>query len=70
MFCDEFEVVEHRLLKNAHSKFTLRRDGKTFVALRWRAVEALPAKVKLAYRFERDTFTGGDAVQIIVEHVL
>lgn len=70
LFCDEFEVLEHRLLKNAHSKFTLRRDGKTFAALRWRAVEALPAKVKLAYRFERDTFTGGDAVQIIVEHVL
>ena len=70
LFCDEFEVLDQRLLKNAHSKFTLRRDGKTYVALRWRSVEAIGPKATLAYRFERDTFTGGDAVQIIVEHVL
>ncbi len=70
LFCDEFEVLDQRLLKNAHSKFTLRRDGKTYVALRWRSVEPIGPKVTLAYRFERDTFTGGDAVQIIVEHVL
>ncbi|HEX4879096.1 MAG TPA: single-stranded-DNA-specific exonuclease RecJ, partial [Limnobacter sp.] len=30
LICDEFEVLEHRLLKNAHSKYLLRRDGKTF----------------------------------------
>ncbi|MCQ8897299.1 single-stranded-DNA-specific exonuclease RecJ [Limnobacter humi] len=70
LFHDEFEVLEHRLLKNAHSKFTLRRDGKTFTALRWRSVEPLPHKVRIAYRFERDTFQGGEAVQLIVEHVL
>lgn len=70
MFCDEFEVLDQRLLKNAHSKFTLRRDGKTYAALRWRSVEPIASKAMLVYRFERDTFTGGDAVQIIVEHVL
>jgi single-stranded-DNA-specific exonuclease len=70
LFCDDFEVLEHRLLKNVHSKFTLRRDGKTFIALRWQSVQALSFQVKLVYRFERDTYTGGDAVQIIIEHVL
>ena len=70
LFVDEFEVLEHRLLKEAHSKFKLRRDGKMFVALRWRSTETLSSRVKLAYRFERDTFSGGGAVQLIVEHVL
>lgn len=70
LFVDEFEVLEHRLLKNAHSKFTLRRDGKTYTALRWRSVEPLPARALLAYRFERDTFNGGDAVQLVVDYVL
>ena len=70
LFHDEFEVLEHRLLKNVHSKFILRRDGKKFTALRWQSVDSLPSPVCLAYRFERDTFSGGDAVQIIVEHVL
>lgn len=70
LFVDEFEVLEQRLLKNAHSKLMLRRDGRQFVGLRWRSVEPVPARVQLVYRFERDTFTGGDAVQLIVEHVV
>lgn len=70
LFCDEFEVLEQRILKEAHSKFKLARDGKTFTALRWNQVESLSGKVKLIYRFERDHFNGGENVQLIVEQVL
>ncbi|MDX1669822.1 MAG: single-stranded-DNA-specific exonuclease RecJ, partial [Limnobacter sp.] len=44
LFADEFEVLDHKLLKNAHSKWTLRRDGKLFTALKWNHVEPLPVK--------------------------
>lgn len=70
LFADEFEVLNQRILKETHSKFTLRRDGKVFTALRWNHVEPLPVKAFLAYRFERDTFSGGEAVQLIIEHCL
>lgn len=70
MFCDQFEVLEQRILKEAHSKFKLSRDGKTFTALRWNQVESLSGKVQLIYRFERDHFNGGEAVQLIIEQVL
>lgn len=70
LFADEFEVLNQRILKEAHSKFTLRREGKIFTGLRWNSIEPLPSKALLVYRFERDTFTGGDAVQLIIEHAI
>lgn len=70
LFCDEFEVVEQRLLKDAHSKFRLRREGQMFTALRWNAVEPLAGSHTLVYRFERDHFNGGESIQLIIEHVL
>ena len=69
VFVDEFEVLGQRVLKEAHSKLQLRRDGQNFVALRWNSTEPLPARVRAAYRLERDTFTGGAAIQLIVEQV-
>lgn len=67
LFCDEFEVLEQRLLKEAHSKFKLRRDGKTFTALRWNNVESLSGTHALIYRIERDHFSGGEAIQLVIE---
>ncbi len=70
LFADEFEVIEHRLLKNQHSKFMLRREGAYFVALHWNSTQVLTGTVYLAYRIERDTFTGGQAIQLVIEQVL
>lgn len=68
LFVDEFEVLNQRILKNVHSRFNLRRDGRTFTALRWNSTEPLPSKARLAYRFERDAFSGGNSVQLIIEN--
>lgn len=70
LFCDEFEVVRQAILKQAHTKLWLTRSGKEFVALRWNSTEPLAGQVTLAYRFERDTFSGGEAVQLVIEQVL
>ncbi|MFN7835116.1 MAG: single-stranded-DNA-specific exonuclease RecJ, partial [Burkholderiaceae bacterium] len=68
VFVDTFEVLSQRLLKDAHSKLQLRRDGATFTALWWRHTEAVAARLRVAYRIERDDFNGNGAVQLIVEH--
>lgn len=69
LFVDEFEVTGQRILKDAHSKVQLRRDGQNFVALRWNRTDPLPQRVRAAYRLERDTFNGGNAIQLILEQV-
>ncbi|NJM32656.1 MAG: single-stranded-DNA-specific exonuclease RecJ, partial [Limnobacter sp.] len=70
LFADEFQVLSHRLLKETHSKFVLQRQGQQFTALHWNSTESLPPRCTVAYRVERDTFTGGDAIQLIIEQVL
>ncbi len=69
MFSDEFEVLNQRILKDAHSKFQLRRNEQHFTALRWNAVEPLPERVVLAYRLEHDYFSGDSSIQLIIEAV-
>jgi single-stranded-DNA-specific exonuclease len=69
LFVDEFEVMGQRILKEAHSKFQLRRDGQTFTALRWNSTAPVRGTARLVYRLERDTYTGGEAVQLVVEQV-
>ena len=67
MFLDEFEVRGQRLLKDAHSKLQLVRGGQNFTALWWGHTEPAPARMKAAYRLERDHFTGGAAIQLVIE---
>jgi len=69
VFVDEFEIIHQRLLKDAHSKLTVRRDGQQFTALWWGHTDSVNGRLKMAYRVERDEFTGGGAVQLVVEGV-
>ena len=67
IFWDRFEVKGQRLLKDAHSKLELERDGQSFTALWWGRTEPVQGSMKLAYRIEHDHFKGGGAIQLVVE---
>ncbi|MCE2681171.1 MAG: single-stranded-DNA-specific exonuclease RecJ [Burkholderiales bacterium] len=69
LFADDFEVLGQRLVKEVHSKLNLRRDGQNFTALRWNSTEPLHGTIRAAYRVQRDDFTGGDAIQLVIEQV-
>lgn len=69
VFFDEFEIINQRLLKDVHSKLTVLRDGQQFTALWWGHADTVGGRLKMAYRIERDDFTGGGAVQLVVEGV-
>lgn len=68
-----FDVIGHRVIGERHLKLSLRIEGRA------RPVDAIhfngwtgrapPSRVHLAYRLAVDDYRGGDAIQLVVEHL-
>ncbi len=68
VFCDEFRVVNQRVLKDKHLKLILRKDGHQFDAIWFNHAEALPDHARVAYRLDANEFNGRTSLQLMVEH--
>lgn len=68
VFCDEFTVVNQRVLKEKHLRLQLERNGKNYTAIQFGNSTALPRRARLAYRLDANEFNGRTSVQLIVEH--
>ena len=68
VFCDEFNVVSQRVLKDRHLKLQLERDGYRFDAIWFGHAESVSSKVTIAYRLDTNTLNGISRVQLLVEH--
>jgi single-stranded-DNA-specific exonuclease len=68
LFCDEFEVVNQRVVGEKHLKLKLARGGRTVEAMRFNALEPLPSTVRAAYRLSVNDFNGMQTLQLIIEH--
>ncbi len=68
LFCDEFRVVNQRILKERHLKLTLEKDGVTYDAIWFGHIDSLPGRAKVAYRLDANEFNGRTRVQLLVEH--
>jgi len=68
LFCDEFRVVNQRVLKEKHLKLMLERDGRSFDAIWFNHAESMPARIRAAYRLDANEFNGVTRVQLMVEH--
>ena len=68
MFCDEFEVVSQRVVGDKHLKLKLARGGRTLEAMRFNSLDALPSRVRAAYRLSVNEYNGLQSLQLIVEH--
>ncbi|MGB6054596.1 MAG: DHHA1 domain-containing protein, partial [Burkholderiaceae bacterium] len=68
VFCDEFRVVNQRLLKERHLKLFLERNGQRYDAVWFGHAEALPAKARIAYRLDANEYNGVTRVQLLVEY--
>jgi single-stranded-DNA-specific exonuclease len=68
IFCDEFKVLNQRVLKEKHLKLLLERDGRNYDAIWFGHADALPAKAKIAYRLDANEYNGVTRVQLMVEH--
>ncbi len=72
LFDGEFEVVDFRVLKDAHLKLTLRHPQRRepLNAIHFFGWDgAKPGRrLRVAYRLVADDYRGGDAIQLLVEH--
>lgn len=68
VFCDEFTVINQRVLKEKHLRLQLERNGKHYTAIQFGNSAALPRRARLAYRLDANEFNGRTSVQLIVEH--
>jgi single-stranded-DNA-specific exonuclease len=68
LFCDEFEVVNQRVVGEKHLKLKLARGGRTLEAMRFNALDPLPSPVRAAYRLSVNEFNGVQRLQLVIEH--
>lgn len=68
LFCDEFRVINQRILKERHLKLTLEKDGVSYDAIWFGHIDSLPGRAKVAYRLDANEFNGRTRVQLLVEH--
>jgi single-stranded-DNA-specific exonuclease len=68
LFCDEFKVINQRILKERHLKLLLEKDGRNYEAIWFGHADALPARARVAYRLDANEYNGITRVQLMVEH--
>ena len=68
VFCDEFRVLNQRILKERHLKLMLEKNGKRYDAIWFGHVDDLPERAMVAYRLDANEYNGVTRVQLMVEH--
>ena len=68
LFCDEFTVLNQRILKDRHLKLQLEKNGRHFDAIQFGSTTMLPRYARLAYRLDANEYNGRTSVQLLVEH--
>lgn len=68
VFCDEFRVLNQRVLKERHLKLMLEKNGQRYDAIWFGHADALPERAMIAYRLDANEFNGVTRVQLMVEH--
>ena len=68
VFCDEFRVLNQRILKEKHLKLLLEKNGKRYDAIWFGHVDDLPERAIVAYRLDANEYNGVTRVQLMVEH--
>ena len=66
LFCDEFQVLSQRVLKDKHLKLQLQRDNRKFDAIWFNHADSLPDRIRAAYRLDANEFNGRTSVQLMV----
>jgi single-stranded-DNA-specific exonuclease len=68
VFCDDFAVMNQRLVGEKHMKLRLSRGGRLVEALQFNAAEPLPSAVRAAYRLSVNEYQGVQSLQLVIEH--
>ena len=68
LFEGVFEIVEQRILKDAHLKLTLRNQHGTYSAIWFFHATELDSPIRCAYQMQRNDWNGKTSVQLLVEY--
>ena len=68
LFEGEFEIVEQRVLKEAHLKLTLRNPHGTYSAIWFFHATELDSPMHCAYQMQRNDWNGKTSVQLLIEY--
>jgi single-stranded-DNA-specific exonuclease len=68
LFCDDFSVVNQRIVGDAHLKLRLKRNERVIEAMAFNTLDALPERIRAAYRVSINEFNGAQTVQLVIEH--
>lgn len=68
LFCDEFTVVNQRILKERHLRLYLEKNGKHHDAILFGSTDMLPRRVRLAYRPVANEYNDQISVRLLVEY--
>ncbi|XZG69130.1 single-stranded-DNA-specific exonuclease RecJ [Chitinibacteraceae bacterium HSL-7] len=70
-FCDEFAVVDQRVVGQHHLKLRLRtRYGQTLEAMRFQHAELLPERIRAVFALNVNEFRGERLLQLTLDQVL
>ncbi|MEO0318544.1 MAG: single-stranded-DNA-specific exonuclease RecJ [Pseudomonadota bacterium] len=67
LFCDEFRVLNQRVLKERHLKLQLEKDGRQYDAIWFNHADGLPSRIRAAYRLDANEYNGRTTVQVMIE---
>jgi single-stranded-DNA-specific exonuclease len=69
-FADRFAVISQRILKDKHTKLSLRLlpGQATFDAIWFNQVKSLGAEAEFVYRLVSDSYNGVSRIQVIIDH--
>jgi single-stranded-DNA-specific exonuclease len=68
VFCDDFRVMNQRVLKEKHLKLLLEKNGQRYDAIWFGHADGLPDRVRVAFRLDINEYNGVSKVQLMVEH--
>ncbi len=67
-FAGRFAVEGQRIVGGKHTRLTLGRDGRRFVAMRFGDAGPFPAAIDAVYRLDINEWNGSESLQLVIEH--
>lgn len=68
VFCDEFMVVDQRIVGEKHLKLILEKGEKRFDAIFFQQQEFLPGRIHAVYQLQTNQYNGMVSLQICLRH--
>lgn len=69
VFCDRFNVINQRILKDRHLKLVLEKEGMQFDAICFGYAEPVASQVDLVFRLDINEYNGQSKIQLLIEHI-